>query len=553
MYLFILTIRSFTGVGLTDEIQYYYQIIGLLDNDRLFTNDLYIQQLIYLVFYPIFKPYYLLFGEVGLVLYGRAVFSTLLFLVYEFSRRQFVCAGCRKFDAGFAAVALVIVIPYHGIFAVSYNTISQMCWVLTIILVVFRLPISVWIWSFIIVVSALSHPVGGIAIAAVCASYCLVFGQVKKLLNILLLATIIGIMTSSVIIMMSGGFDAFVQALNFTRGFSVGSAIAKPTQITRVLIIALLLVLAMTVPAPRKFKNVAIIGNILLLLVFEYYVLQLSLNSTEKHSWASSYSTTILGFWVTICSLGLYALRCFKHDRTASRANFYILLLLISFQAIVLAGTSSNGVVQSVGAFAISVPIIAIFIAINSQQSRTRLLPRLLVILVTIVSASISVGLPYGQSPLYSSDRYLSNIPILGGLYLTNGQLDFFANVRDNIGPLVSSKEGLILGKVPAFYPILGVKPNTCMIYNHSLGSIGSRANLSKCLLNRNIHFILNISEWGQPDDEINALMKDIALKNNLECFSHKIVLASAQYGLPQESELKTCVEKTRANKTIGM
>ena len=55
LFIASLVLRIFIGIDLTDEMQYYLQILGMVETNSLFSNDLYIQQLVYLLFYPFFK------------------------------------------------------------------------------------------------------------------------------------------------------------------------------------------------------------------------------------------------------------------------------------------------------------------------------------------------------------------------------------------------------------------------------------------------------------------------------------------------------------------
>ena len=47
-----LYLQIFYGLDLTDESQHYLQIKSLIENSDLFQNDLFYQQVVYLLFYP---------------------------------------------------------------------------------------------------------------------------------------------------------------------------------------------------------------------------------------------------------------------------------------------------------------------------------------------------------------------------------------------------------------------------------------------------------------------------------------------------------------------
>src|SRR6218665_3549739 len=113
----VLFIRCWRGLDITDEMQYYGQILGLVESGRFFSSDLFIQQLVYLLFYPAFKVHHLVLGEVGFVLFGRVVLALLLIALYACVRKELLRLGAGRWPAGLAAFAVTFAVPFHGIFA----------------------------------------------------------------------------------------------------------------------------------------------------------------------------------------------------------------------------------------------------------------------------------------------------------------------------------------------------------------------------------------------------------------------------------------------------
>ena len=128
--LLILFIRVTRGLDLTDEMQYYGEIKGLIETGRLFSNDLFIQQSVYILLYPAFYIYHALFGFEGLVFYGRLIMATLSVIVFLYCYRKFLEFKFSAPVASLTALSLTFSIPYHGVFAPSYNTISQVMWII---------------------------------------------------------------------------------------------------------------------------------------------------------------------------------------------------------------------------------------------------------------------------------------------------------------------------------------------------------------------------------------------------------------------------------------
>ena len=71
----IQSIRVFFGIDFNDEMQYYGELVSLLNSGRLFSSDLFLQQNVYLLLVPIFKPYVLLWGTEKLILANRIVLA----------------------------------------------------------------------------------------------------------------------------------------------------------------------------------------------------------------------------------------------------------------------------------------------------------------------------------------------------------------------------------------------------------------------------------------------------------------------------------------------
>lgn len=100
----IFFIRTTRGLDLTDEMQYYGEIRGLIETGRLFSNDLFIQQSVYILLYPLFYLYHLTFGLDGLVLFGRLLMSILTASVFAYAYRKLLALEFSRSIASLTAL-----------------------------------------------------------------------------------------------------------------------------------------------------------------------------------------------------------------------------------------------------------------------------------------------------------------------------------------------------------------------------------------------------------------------------------------------------------------
>ena len=115
-------IRIFSLLDFTDEMQYYLQINELNKYGSLFQSDLYIQQLIYAIFYPFNKIYFILNGSNGLILFNRILLTIVFLFLMFYAKKIFLRNGSSSIWANWTS-ALLGLMPSIAIYAISYNTI----------------------------------------------------------------------------------------------------------------------------------------------------------------------------------------------------------------------------------------------------------------------------------------------------------------------------------------------------------------------------------------------------------------------------------------------
>ncbi|MDC0564780.1 hypothetical protein OAO56_00700 [Amylibacter sp.] len=516
----MLAVRIFVGVDLTDEIQYYYQISGFVGTRSLLSNDLYIQQFIYVVFYPIFKLHELIFNQTGLILYGRFVYSICLLGLYVFADRQLRRAGIAPMVAGLTSFVLCFAPSYHGLFAISYNTVSQIGWCVTAVLLAFRVMAPAHTWALIIVLTGLAHPVSGVAIALIFSIDQISRRQLGAIIRTAGMAILFAAILGALIIWLSGGLENVLRAFRFTSGFSIGSALSDRNTLAYSGLFAILILTAGFAPTLRKSSQVMVYILTALLVIFVLLLLRSHFDNLSKPGWQYAYGRKHLAMWVIIACATLYTVRTCVTADAGIQSILRRLMAVLSLQSLVLAGTSSNGLGQAIGAFAVFVPLVAALFGNTALLPIAPWIMRAPIFCIVLLVTLITICLPYRQKPLYAFDRGVSDVPMFAGLMISQPVLRFADDARKEILPFLPGQSGLLLSRLPGFYPILSVAPKTCMIYNHSLGSDASKRALLKCLSEQSLPFVAYIqpAELNQSDLAILQLLGNLSTKLDLNC-----------------------------------
>jgi hypothetical protein len=530
LFIASLVLRIFIGIDLTDEMQYYLQILGMVETNSLFSNDLYIQQLVYLLFYPFFKLYYTLIGDAGLVVFGRSLYAFCLIGLYIFSNKILCRVGINPLVSSVAAFALCLAPSFAGIFAINYNTISQFGWCIIMLIIAFQVNVSSLFWAVIICITGLAHPPGGIALASICAYMHLIISDTNKLCRIISLTVLITVITIVVLAWLSGGFEQLHRAFLFTKGFSAGDTFFEIDSLINIGIVIFLLIFAIFFPAFKRASIPLIVFNLLFGLVCIFIIFAQRAELTNIGSWGFSYNINILKLWLIFSIVYIYTARCVWSNSKEVNSIMKRLVYVSIIQLIVLTGTSSNGVNYIIGALAILLPIVAALPAFKKPFIKNRTITILPVITVLIWVLSLMVYYPYRQVPINNTERGLSNVPMFSGLFINKTILDFSDGLRNEISYLIKGSPGMIISDIPGIYPILGVRPSTCMLYNHSLGTQSTAALLADCLIDREMLFVAHFHSNETNFNELrkHKLLHTIANLRSLKCDNHRLELPSA-------------------------
>lgn len=503
--------RIFYILDFTDEQQYYGELIGLLQTDRLFSNDLFVQQTVWLLYYPFIKPYYSLVGDFGLIVYARSLLALTIIIFFFWSTKKLLNLGVPTAIAAWASVALSFSFSPGNVFAISYNSIGLLA------LAVFCLKFLAWeqenwsskrhvsAWAAIPFLAAFAHPTISIVIALLTFTRVLL-SRSWPLLGLLLFFFAMAVVAGLIIAFSFARFEDYMLALEFSKGFGVGTTFFfSSTEINRYLISCALLITGAVITLPVS-------GLLPALAALGYGVYLCRLFVTGEIAYGISYDT--LQAMSILMMLLFLALNTSADWRPKSRLMALLLLILGSVYAM----TSGNGVRSMLGPMFIAFPILTACVACNAVK-RLPGKAKLGSVFGTLLSVmSVALMVTYWSFFPYRSDTWFRSnhmpgdpAPILAGLRMGENGVGFLNSAKTAFGEL-SGERVLLTGYAPVLYFSLRTTAETCMFFMHSLHTDVSRSALSSCLEKKqpDVVVMINYQHAGAPILAINELVKSV-------------------------------------------
>lgn len=497
----VLFIRCWRGLDVTDEMQYYGQVLALVESGRLFSTDLFVQQLVYLPFYPLFKAHHLLFGETGLVLFGRLVLALLLLALYFGVRKALLDLGVSRWPAGLAAFAVTFAVPFHGIFALSYNTVSQAGWVLFILWCMVPGTVPVWRWVALIVFVGFAHPVAAIAMTAVLAVWLPRQSEAVEWRR-WVLAVLCGLTFSLMVLVSFTSWRELGRALTFSAGFGAGGgALFTDKLAVGSILVYGVAMLSLSKALPRMPRQGSMWLAFVPLMLFMFWVGR----KLVREAWSYGYTAPIAQC-AGLIAIGCVVLACLRPMTSATPLRALLLVSLVHF--LVLVGTSSNGLAQGLGAIMVVVPLACALVAPQAGGGKPWMATALSLMALLLASIHWSKA-PYRDWPWYRLDRSFDDVAAFRYLKVSAPNHDLLDAYRRSVGPLMAGRSALIASERPGLYFALGVRPQTCMLYMHSAGEVEAAEALSSCLDERRPEVILNLIG---PSDQAPSTLQPIIL-----------------------------------------
>lgn len=538
--LLILFIRTTRGLDLSDEMQYYGQIKGLIESGKLFSNDLFIQQTVYILFYPAFYLYHLVFGFDGLVFFGRIMMSVLSIIMFLYTYRKLIEFEISVVVASLTALSLVFAIPYHGVFAPSYNTISQVIWIVFIIRFFEWKRSGAISWGIFPILMFFAHPTSAALMSFLILVRLLVelnFRQIGQLL----LVYFVGALIVLPIMTYFASPQEYLASIIFSAGYGVGTTFFSSKQ----QYISLILIYAMFVSSYllwRLFPKLNI--SILMILCLSVAIILFSVGLVQ-----GGYSRWVVYVLSSVSALS-YGLALFNvpSDEPKLRWRIHWLVVLILSFATVLAVTSGNGIGQSTGAFMVGLPVLT-GIAVRQVQRKEvagnlSLLNMSCVVLVLILFVVHWSRYPYREDGWWRTNHSIQSLREFRFINTSFERAEFVHRMQQVLGPVTQGKRTLIISEYPALYLALDTLPETCMLYMHSVTSDKSEKTLIDCLSRKSPEVVVDISSnisMSSDGSRIKNVMHKFYSNRGFVCTADSIKFHSNSNFNPEQLKFSVC------------
>jgi hypothetical protein len=537
--LLILYFRVTRGIDFTDEMQYYGEISGLIETGRLFSNDLFIQQSVYILFYPFFWIHNAAFGSSGLIFFGRILMACITIAVYVHSYRKLIAVNFSTFVSAITALSLTFAIPFHGIFALSYNTVSQALWIV-FVLTFFewkqRTPISL---SVIPIITAFAHPTSALIMVLLILLRLSVEKDFQKVGKVLL-ALLVGALVAMPIIFYFAMPLAYLNSIVFSSGYGVGTAFFS-SEIGPVVLLSICIMFGIV----ALFQRQDVIPNIsaaTILVIFVACIAFMNGFVGDAYTHRTVYVLAIISVVAYVgCHSGL------ANSNHAKKSVDWMAFAILAYAA-TLGITSGNGIGQATGAFMVGVPLflaISVSSKIKDESSDTAFLEATSVLLVLVLFVIHWGRYPYREAAWWLANQPISSSPAFKFIATTPDRNNFLQQMKQVMDPIAASKRTLIVGEFPVLYFLSNIQPETCMLYMHSLASDDSENSLLKCLNSKNPETVLNLTSnisMASEQSRIKKVLKSFYGSRGFYCTNHGIVFNREYIFNPEWIKYEQCV-----------
>jgi hypothetical protein len=509
----VLYVRVTRGIDFTDEMQYYGQIKGMIETGQLFSNDLFIQQIIYILFYPAFYFYHLIFNYTGFIFFGRLLLAIVSLFVYLYAYFKLRKINYSKIFSAITALTLTFAIPYHGIFAISYNTISQATWIVFLLKFIQWESRSIYSWAVLIIIAAFAHPASALIMTLLIILRLGVEHDFKKIIKLLAFVAI-GCLVTVPVILSFATVQQYLDSLSFSSGYGVGTAFFRSEKDPLILMLIVLLFAV-------SFFYYQAAG------ILTRGALDIGLTSASIIIviWGGvtgyEYKTVLL--LALLCIFFYIKLLNSKIEKERRHTINWFVLCLIAYIA-TLGITSSNGIGQATGALMAGLPFFVLQASTTnsnnaeSSSSPLSLAPLLLGLLLFMTLWSRS---PYREVEWWRASESITFVPAFQFIKTSNNRNNNLFQMQQNFGALTHSKKTLVVSELPVLYLLVNIHPTTCMLYMHSLTSDKSEDALRRCMINKKPEIIIdfyNNYNFSNSESRIKTVIKDIYKLSIVEC-----------------------------------
>jgi hypothetical protein len=504
----LIIVKVFVGLDFTDELQYYGQILSLLNHERLFAEDLFIQQFVYIFYLPFFKIFRWLNPDlIGLVLFARfCLFFTIVINIILIIKMLSIFSR----PSIYFACAFILFAITDKIFAISYGSLALILSTLIIALYLSQKHfISKNLFSaFLCVILCFCHPSFGI---------CLIFVWFGLNLydkeNGLIYFTVCFSTTGSIIfgiLFFSSYLDLedFLNALNFTSKYN-NAIILKMKYDMQILGIYWLLSTALTFFVDIKRNNLLNLGTILENKSFPLLTLTISVSFT-LYFWNSFYSLQSYIFYYISFILTI----TLSPTDTKTRSLFLKLLWGGTFTGTVIAITSGNGLQAFSQGVVIFSPFLLLILVDQIKVSTPIIAPTGLIFTTFIlsVSATWAIRHPYRDQRLPNLTHELEYGSIFSGLKVSQTKKTAITWLNESFGGLgiEDGQSALVIGGHPWIYFGSDLEPSTPVTFMHFRAKSGAFEIIAEEISSSPAPEVIILAEQPPPNiaDSVHNLLK---------------------------------------------
>ncbi len=454
-------VRMRYGVDFNDEMQYYGQIASIVETRHIFNDDLFVQQLVYIPFAPLFALQHAWFPGLGVVFFGRCLFAAMVMATYACCRRSLLRVGTADALAAFCALCVTFALPLYNIYAISYNSVATACVAAGISLALAwrgdlggRRLVAL---AAVNVLLALAHPplgaFGGLATAAY-------VGRTSGIREAGRFAAALGLglaVVAVIVYMMSSPSD-WRAAFAFSRAFNVG----RVPPVAEIAPLGLPpLMIALGGLCANLFKRpLASRASYLALAVLSLFLaLHVVMIAVGRQVWDAA---LLLACWAAF-ALGL------NGNRAVHRQGLMVVATCM-LAGVVVGITSSNGIKQAHGFALLSAPF-CVALAASGREARTgsKSLYPLPALQFGLLAGMLALWLanPYRDDFLWKQDAVVAEGSAFRNLVISSAKSRAISFARSEGTP---GKPMLVVGAHPWIYLATDATPESPMIFMHLTG-----------------------------------------------------------------------------------
>jgi hypothetical protein len=493
-------IRITHGVDFVDEMMSYGELSNLVDSNRLFSADLFMQQITYLPLYPVFKLLSLVLGTSFLLVSGRVVFA--LFVLWAFGRvrRSLEASGTPPAAASVAALVCTFAIPFGNIYALSYHTVG-----FGLLAVTFAghsawrangRPIPIVFWSLVLLGFAFAHQPLAVGVAGVLLARLWLDRDFAAIRRLLLTGGALGAVAALLVIPFLDVSD-LVTSIAFSRAISVGQIFQHAFPYLMALEAA-----AITLCLVTQREAPSVVTR------FDNALVPLSVAATLGAGIAAANAARFgADYWFAAIACAFAGLAITAWPRASHVARRAWLTTLFVMASTIGAMVSSNGFRQIQGA-GILAAAFYFALALTPPENEPRRSWRLWSgwTLGASMLVAVSVFLlwsPMGETLPTHETVTVGEVPAFRGLRVSPTQAGAIRAIRAMLPEAVPRSRVLVLGPHPWIYFALDAWPDTDMLFMHRLGKPAAYEILADRLLKRRPELI--VAAGGVPDEITRA------------------------------------------------